>query len=73
MPKITLEANPGTFERERFRGYRAAGVTRLSIGVQSFDDARASQAIGRVHDASPRRSAAVDEAARTPSTPSTST
>ena len=38
--EITLEANPGTFERERFRGYRAAGVTRLSVGVQSFDDAK---------------------------------
>ena len=36
--EITLEANPGTFERERFRAFRAAGVTRLSIGVQSFDD-----------------------------------
>ncbi|RYZ06363.1 MAG: radical SAM protein, partial [Comamonadaceae bacterium] len=48
--EITLEANPGTFERDRFRGYRAAGVTRLSIGVQSFDDARL-QALGRVHDA----------------------
>ncbi len=39
--EVTLEANPGTFERERFRAFRAAGVTRLSIGVQSFDDARA--------------------------------
>ena len=39
MPaEITLEANPGTFERERFRAFRQAGVTRLSIGVQSFDD-----------------------------------
>ncbi len=48
--EITLEANPGTFERERFRAYRAAGVTRLSIGVQSFDDAMLGR-IGRVHDA----------------------
>jgi len=38
--EITMEANPGTFERERFRGYRDAGVNRLSIGVQSFDDSR---------------------------------
>jgi putative oxygen-independent coproporphyrinogen III oxidase len=60
--EITLEANPGTFERERFRGYRAAGVTRLSIGVQSFDDASLA-AIGRVHDAAQAR-AAVDEARR---------
>jgi putative oxygen-independent coproporphyrinogen III oxidase len=60
--EVTLEANPGTFERERFRGYRAAGVTRLSIGVQSFDDASLA-AIGRVHDAAQAR-AAVDEARR---------
>ena len=59
--EITLEANPGTFERERFRAFRAAGVTRLSIGVQSFDDA-ALQRIGRVHDGAQAR-AAVDEAA----------
>jgi oxygen-independent coproporphyrinogen-3 oxidase len=54
--EITLEANPGTFERERFRGFRAAGVTRLSIGVQSFDD-EALQRIGRVHDAAQARAA----------------
>jgi putative oxygen-independent coproporphyrinogen III oxidase len=59
--EITLEANPGTFERERFRAFRAAGVTRLSIGVQSFDD-RALAAIGRVHDAA-QAHAAVTEAA----------
>jgi putative oxygen-independent coproporphyrinogen III oxidase len=58
--EITLEANPGTFERERFRAFRAAGVTRLSVGVQSFDDAML-HAIGRVHDAAQAR-AAVDEA-----------
>ncbi len=58
--EITLEANPGTFERDRFRGYRAAGVTRLSVGVQSFDDA-ALKAIGRVHDGAQAR-AALDEA-----------
>ena len=58
--EITLEANPGTFERERFRGYRAAGVTRLSVGVQSFDDAKL-QALGRVHDAAQAR-AALEEA-----------
>jgi oxygen-independent coproporphyrinogen-3 oxidase len=59
--EITLEANPGTFERERFRAFRAAGVTRLSIGVQSFDDAKL-KAIGRVHD-SAQAKAAVEEAA----------
>ena len=58
--EITLEANPGTFERERFKAYRGAGVTRLSIGVQSFDDAMLSR-IGRVHDAAQAR-AAVQEA-----------
>ena len=47
--EVTLEANPGTFERDRFRGYRAAGVTRLSVGVQSFNDAHL-KALGRVHD-----------------------
>ena len=59
--EITLEANPGTFERERFKAFAQAGVTRLSIGVQSFDDA-ALKAIGRVHDAAQAR-AAVAEAA----------
>lgn len=59
--EITLEANPGTFEKDRFRAYRAAGVTRLSIGVQSFDD-RFLQALGRVHDGAQAR-AAVAEAA----------
>jgi putative oxygen-independent coproporphyrinogen III oxidase len=54
--EITMEANPGTFEQERFRGYRDAGVNRLSIGVQSFDDARLA-AIGRVHGASEARRA----------------
>ena len=48
--EITLEANPGTFERERFKGFRQAGVTRLSVGVQSFDDAQL-KALGRVHSA----------------------
>ena len=59
--EVTLEANPGTFERDRFRSYRAAGVTRLSIGVQSFDD-RKLAALGRIHDAAQAR-AAVEEAA----------
>jgi oxygen-independent coproporphyrinogen-3 oxidase len=54
--EVTMEANPGTFERERFRGYRAAGVNRLSVGVQSFDDARLA-AIGRVHGADEARRA----------------
>jgi oxygen-independent coproporphyrinogen-3 oxidase len=57
--EITLEANPGTFERERFRAFRAAGVTRLSIGVQSFDDALL-HAIGRVHDGAQARAAVAE-------------
>lgn len=60
--EITLEANPGTFEKERFRAYRGAGVTRLSIGVQSFDD-RFLSALGRVHDRA-QALAAVGEAAQ---------
>jgi oxygen-independent coproporphyrinogen-3 oxidase len=55
--EITMEANPGTFERERFSGFRSAGVNRLSLGVQSFDDARLA-AIGRVHDGAQARAAA---------------
>lgn len=48
--EITLEANPGTFEAEKFVGYRQAGINRLSIGIQSFQDAQL-RALGRVHDA----------------------
>ena len=48
LAEITLEANPGTVEAERFRAYRAAGVNRLSLGVQSFDDAMLAR-IGRIH------------------------
>ncbi|MEN5178852.1 radical SAM family heme chaperone HemW [Comamonas testosteroni] len=59
--EITMEANPGTFEKDRFKAFRAAGITRLSIGVQSFDD-RYLQALGRVHD-SAQALAAVAEAA----------
>lgn len=46
--EVTLEANPGTVEHGRFAEYRGAGVTRLSIGVQSFD-ARALKVLGRIH------------------------
>jgi putative oxygen-independent coproporphyrinogen III oxidase len=60
--EITLEANPGSFETGRFAAFARAGVTRLSIGVQSFDDA-SLRAIGRVHDGAQAR-AAVAEAAR---------
>ena len=47
--EITLEANPGTFEQERFKAYREAGINRLSIGVQSFN-AEHLTALGRIHD-----------------------
>ena len=60
--EITLEANPGSFERERFRAFRAAGVTRLSVGVQSFDDAMLDR-LGRVHDAAMARAALAEAAA----------
>ena len=59
--EITLEANPGTFEKDRFKAFRSAGVTRLSVGVQSFNDAHL-KALGRVHD-SAQAIAAVQEAA----------
>ena len=60
--EITLEANPGTFEAGRYAAYRAAGVNRLSIGVQSFDDAHL-QALGRVHDGT-QAQRAIEEARR---------
>jgi len=60
--EITMEANPGTFERDRFRAFAQAGVNRLSIGVQSFDDAKL-HALGRVHDRA-QAIAAAEEAQR---------
>jgi oxygen-independent coproporphyrinogen-3 oxidase len=54
--EVTLEANPGTVEAGRFRGYREAGVNRLSLGVQSFDDAMLA-ALGRIHGANEARRA----------------
>ena len=62
LAEITLEANPGSLEHGRFAAYRAAGVTRLSLGVQSFDDALLTR-IGRVHDAAQARAAAAEAAA----------
>lgn len=60
--EITLEANPGTFEKDRFRAFRGAGVTRLSVGVQSFNDSFL-KTLGRVHD-SAQALAALEEAAQ---------
>ena len=54
--EVTLEANPGSVEAERFRGYRAAGVNRLSLGVQSLDDG-ALKSLGRIHSAAEARAA----------------
>ena len=54
--EITLESNPGSAESSRFAEYRAAGVNRLSIGVQSFND-RALHALGRIHSGSEARRA----------------
>ncbi|RMF98585.1 MAG: radical SAM family heme chaperone HemW [Gammaproteobacteria bacterium] len=54
--EISLEANPGAADRGRFAAYRAAGVNRLSLGVQSFDD-RSLAALGRVHDGTAARAA----------------
>ena len=59
--EITMEANPGTFEKDRFHAFRQAGINRLSVGVQSFNDQHL-QALGRVHDAE-QAHAAVEEAA----------
>jgi oxygen-independent coproporphyrinogen-3 oxidase len=54
--EVTLEANPGTVEAARFRGFREAGVSRISIGVQSFDE-RMLVALGRIHSAGEARRA----------------
>jgi putative oxygen-independent coproporphyrinogen III oxidase len=59
--EITLEANPGTVEAARFRGFRAAGVNRISLGIQSFDE-RMLAALGRIHSADEARRA-IDAAA----------
>jgi putative oxygen-independent coproporphyrinogen III oxidase len=55
--EVTLEANPGTFEQARFAGFKAAGVNRLSLGVQSFNPTHLG-ALGRVHDEREARTAA---------------
>ena len=55
--EVTLEANPGTIERGKFSEYRAAGVTRVSLGAQSFD-ARQLKLLGRIHSADETRRAA---------------
>jgi coproporphyrinogen III oxidase-like Fe-S oxidoreductase len=69
--EITLEANPGTFEAAKFAQFRASGVNRLSVGIQSFNEAHL-KALGRIHDATQARHA-VEVAAQEPSTTSIST
>lgn len=54
--EITMEANPGTFEAEKFRSYRGSGINRLSIGIQSFN-ATHLRALGRIHDGDEARRA----------------
>ncbi|WP_261843334.1 radical SAM family heme chaperone HemW [Aliamphritea ceti] len=54
--EITMEANPGTFEQERFAGFLEAGVNRLSIGIQSFNDQHL-QTLGRIHNSANARHA----------------
>ena len=54
--EVTLEANPGTVEAGRFHGFREAGVNRISVGVQSFDDAMLKR-LGRIHSAAEARRA----------------
>lgn len=54
--EITMEANPGTFESDKFKGFREAGINRLSIGIQSFDPAHL-KALGRIHDGDEARRA----------------
>lgn len=56
LAEITLEANPGTVEAGRFKGYREAGVTRVSLGLQSFDDELLGR-IGRIHGGKEARQA----------------
>ncbi|MDB5761770.1 MAG: oxygen-independent coproporphyrinogen oxidase-like protein [Herminiimonas sp.] len=54
--EITMEANPGTFESDKFKSYRISGINRLSIGIQSFNP-RHLQALGRIHDGNEARKA----------------
>ncbi len=54
--EVTMEANPGTFEAEKFKSFRASGVNRLSIGIQSFNP-RHLMALGRIHDGDEARRA----------------
>jgi len=65
--EITLEANPGTAEAGKFRDFRAAGVNRLSVGIQSFDP-RHLKSLGRIHDEREAQRAIVEAGMRTTAT-----
>ncbi|TFW27568.1 oxygen-independent coproporphyrinogen III oxidase-like protein [Massilia arenosa] len=54
--EVTMEANPGTFEQDKFRSFRDSGINRLSIGIQSFNS-RHLEALGRIHDGGEARRA----------------
>ncbi|QWD79334.1 oxygen-independent coproporphyrinogen III oxidase-like protein [Polynucleobacter sp. MWH-Spelu-300-X4] len=54
--EITMEANPGTFEKDKFKSFAESGVNRISLGIQSFDDSKL-QALGRVHDSEQAKAA----------------
>ncbi|MDP5072067.1 MAG: radical SAM family heme chaperone HemW, partial [Congregibacter sp.] len=54
--EVTMEANPGSVEADRLQGYAQAGITRFSLGIQSFDD-RCLQSLGRIHDSALARRA----------------
>ncbi len=68
--EVTLEANPTSVEATRFRGYRAAGVNRVSLGVQALDD-RALAELGRLHSARKRSTPSPSPAACSSATRST--
>lgn len=56
--EITMEANPGTVEAARFTGYQQAGINRISIGIQSFNEQKLKR-LGRIHDSHEARNAAI--------------
>ncbi len=60
--EITMEANPGTFEKERFQGFKDAGVNRISIGVQSYDATHLTR-LGRIHNDAQAKSAVIHASA----------
>ena len=68
--EVTLEANPTSVEAERFRGYRAAGINRVSLGVQAMNDADLKR-LGRMHNVEEAMAAVDDRGRSSNATPST--